>query len=532
MTRPTRMIDIDGADNATLDKLALAMDAAAPAELPELRVDSGNLPYTAAALRTLFAEHGRFFDRGLPVKVVRPADGSTPTATPLTVSLTVFEAHNVCRPIKYLRDDAVPVTLPDRVAKMYLEMFGEWDLQPLVGICTAPLLSEHGSIRSPDGYDETSGLWCRAVPILELPDCPTEQDALDALWLLRSTFRTFPFADAARDFDERLGVDVVDLKRAIGVDESAFLAGLLTAVCRPSLFLAPGLLLTAKPYSGAGTGKGLLVRCICAVAFGIRPNAFTPGNDRQELDKRLAAELIEASPALFLDNANGITLRSDTLASIMTERPCRIRVLGSTRMVPLNSTAFVAVTGNGLHVSEDLARRFLTCELDAQCEDPESRAFEPGFLEYIEQHRMELLTAALIIWRWGRQNKIKRGMPLGSFERWCTWVRDPLVALGCTDPVERIQATKANDPRRRNIADLFNAWWDVYGPRPIKAADLGETVRHLIDPQNRGRQFVATVLNRLTGTRIAGFVLTQQLPEGKWGATTYALLKTGAREKA
>jgi hypothetical protein len=68
---------------------------------------------------------------------------------------------------------------------------------------------------------------------------------------------------------------------------------------------------------------------------------------------------------------------SDTLASVLTERPARVRVLGETRMVPLNSTAFVALTGNGLTVTEDLARRFILCELDARCEDPESRPFAP-----------------------------------------------------------------------------------------------------------------------------------------------------------
>src|SRR5262249_34927147 len=76
----------------------------------------------------------------------------------------------------------------------------------------------------------------------------------------------------------------------------------------------------------------------------------TTGSERQELDKRLAAELIEAQPALFLDNANGIALRSDTLASVLTERPARVRLLGQTRMVPLNSAAFIAITGNGLTV--------------------------------------------------------------------------------------------------------------------------------------------------------------------------------------
>jgi hypothetical protein len=145
------------------------------------------------------------------------------------------------------------------------------------------------------------------------------------------------------------------------------------------------MLITAPAVSGAGTGKGLLVRAICAVAFGIRPRAFTTGGERKELDKRLAAELIEAQPALFLDNANGVALRSDTLASVLTERPARVRLLGQTRMVPLNSAAFVAVTGNGLTVTEDLARRFIPCELDARCEDPEVRPFPSGFLEQIER---------------------------------------------------------------------------------------------------------------------------------------------------
>jgi hypothetical protein len=114
-----------------------------------------------------------------------------------------------------------------------------------------------------------------------------------------------------------------------------------------------------------GSGKGLLVRAICTIAFGVRPRAFTAGSERQELDKRLAAELIEAQPVLFLDNANGIALRSDTLASVLTERPARVRLLGQTRMVPLNSIAFVAITGNGLTVTEDLARRSdpLTCTI-------------------------------------------------------------------------------------------------------------------------------------------------------------------------
>src|SRR5205814_1359571 len=255
-----------------------------------------------------------------------------------------------------------------------------------------------------------------------------------------------------------------------------------------------GFLVVAPQISGAGSGKGLLVRAISSIAFGIRPRAFTAGHDRQELDKRIVAELIEASPVLFLDNVNGAVLRSETLDSVLTERPARVRLLGQTRMVPLNSTAFIAITGNGLSASQDSARRFLMCELDARCEDPEARPFAPGFLENIESRRAELLSAAVTIWRFGRQNAadLVRGRPLGSFEQWCEWVRNPLLTLGCRDPVDRLEAIKAQDPQRRVLAELFQTWHRHHGNEPVKIAELHEEVKHIADPQNRGRQFLAT----------------------------------------
>jgi hypothetical protein len=48
----------------------------------------------------------------------------------------------------------------------------------------------------------------------------------------------------------------------------------------------------------------------------------------------------------------------------------------------------------------------------------------------------------------------------------------------------------------------------------------------IVDPQGRGRQYLASQLGNLAGTRIAGFVFTRQAPAGKWGAATYALKRT------
>src|SRR5918998_412376 len=250
---------------------------------------------------------------------------------------------------------------------------------------------------------------------------------------------------------------------------------------------------------------GLLARGICIVAFGREPHAVTGGRTAEELEKRIAAELMEGSPAMFLDNMNNTALKSDLLASAITERPARVRVLGRSQMVPLNASVFVILTGNGLTVSEDLARRFIAVEFDPRTEDPEARPFTTDIRAEVMRRRRELLGAVLTIWRWGRlDTEIPSGRPLGSFEQWCRWVRDPLLALGCQDPVDRISEAKERDGRRQAITDLFAIWWVRHQDWPVAARDLHEDVKHAADPQGRGRQFLASYLEKLTGTRMAG----------------------------
>ena len=193
-------------------------------------------------------------------------------------------------------------------------------------------------------------------------------------------------------------------------------------------------------------------------------------------------------------------------------------------MVPLSASSLVILTGNGLTVSEDLARRFIVVEFDPRTEDPEARSFTTDIRTDVTHRRAELLAAALTIWRWGRTaHGIVPGRMLGSFEQWCGWVRDPLLALGCKDPADRVSETKERDGRRQAIAELFAVWWERHQDRPVAVRDLHDDVRHIADPQARGRQYLSSHLEKLAGTRIAGFVLTRQPSAGKWGAATYAL---------
>ena len=526
---------------AAIDKAEEFQDQAvdeAGSRKPRLLVENCDPDRTVLALRDILSDAGVLYDRGVPVRLAFDQIQGGTVAQVMTPDGLVRMAHEVCRPyVLKEKDEGSIVEADARLSRsfpvMYLDWRGEWQLPPLNGIASAPLLDNDGVIHSAQGYDRASGMWCENVPDLTgiVPEQPTMNDAAAALRLIRDTFQTFCFADADTVGKPGYDVAVVDTTTPPGKDESAFLVALLTAVCRPSLHLAPGVLLKAAPMSGAGAGKGLLARCISIIAFGREPHAVTSGANAEELEKRIAAELIEGSPVLFLDNLNNTAFRSNLLASAITERPARVRVLGRSQMVPLNASAFVILAGNGLSVSEDLARRFIAVDFDARTEDPEARTFTIDIRAEVKKRRTELLAALLTIWRWGRiANGIIPGRTVGSFEQWCAWVRDPLLALGCEDPADRISEAKERDGRRQVIAELFTVWWARHGEQPVAIRDLDDEVKLVLDPQGRGRQYLSSHLEKLAGTRLAGFVLTRQASAGKWGAATYALGETGGQE--
>src|SRR5262245_37685069 len=201
---------------------------------PRLLVEGWNPDRTVTDLRDILADAPGLFDRGVVVRVTfDQTDGGT-SAQVIKPPLLVYLAHNVCRPYRIDDDgEEKDARLPHWAAVTYLELRGEWGLPTLNGITSAPLLQEDGTLRSASGYDAVSGMWCENVPDLTG----------------REAFKTFCFADAETTHVK--GISVVDTNKPPGRDESAFLVALLTAVCRPSLRLAPGVVLRAPSLSGA-----------------------------------------------------------------------------------------------------------------------------------------------------------------------------------------------------------------------------------------------------------------------------------------
>jgi hypothetical protein len=253
MNNAERHIDPEDAVAAAIDAAEEVDDfVAGEAEKPRLLIENWNPDLTVAALRDILAEAGGLYDRGVPVRLAFDQMQKGTVAQMLTPHALVLMAHGVCRPyVRKPKDGSiteVDARLPHSFAVMYLDWRGEWQLPALNGIASSPLLRDDGTIHSTEGYDEASGMWCEDVPDLTglVPERPTRNEAEAALMLVRETFKSFCFADA-ETLDDPTGIAVVDTSNAPGRDESAFLAALLTAVCRPSLYLAPGVLLRAAP---------------------------------------------------------------------------------------------------------------------------------------------------------------------------------------------------------------------------------------------------------------------------------------------
>jgi hypothetical protein len=127
----------------------------------------------------------------------------------------------------------------------------------------------------------------------------------------------------------------------------------------------------------------------------------------------------------------------------------------------------------------------------------------------------------LTIWRWGRQTKLEPELPLGSFETWAAWCRDPLLALGCPDPVQRIHDIKSDNPRREQMAEFLRVGHARHGSQPMKLKTLHPDVVALAG----NRQKLSWFVRGTKDTRTGGFVIRIRRPTTKSGTADYVVLR-------
>ena len=181
-------------------------------------------------------------------------------------------------------------------------------------------------------------------------------------------------------------------------------------------------------------------------------------------------------------------------------------------------------------------RKIIVSTLDPGVEVPSLRKFAlaaQAWLAHLKVQRTTTQRCANGL-GFGRQQeeagRLESGEAFGSFDQWCRWCRDPLVALGCQDRVARIHELRAADPQRELSAELLVTWWEHHKDEWVSQKTLAEAVREIADPEKRGPQYLRTRLNGFDGTRSAGFVFERfKDPNRPTMPSTYRLTQAAPR---
>jgi putative DNA primase/helicase len=307
-------------------------------------------------------------------------------------------------------------------------------------------------LNGPQGYDQVTGLFCDRRIDFPIPSAPTHENARAAAKALLLPFEHFRFENPTSG-------------------EAILLAAIFTAIERPFLPVAP---MFAVRSSMAGTGKGLIVRCLVRLAFDTTPVLITWGGNNEEFEKRLAALLLQAPAALGIDNANGMLVKGDLLESIITEGRADIRPLGVSQIVKVRSRPLITLTGVNPIITGDMARRSISLDIVPRSADPERDRYLFNPAAEIQRRRDLYLRAAYTAMRAFRlAGRPASGLPaIGSFDDWSHKVRDLVYWLTDYDLSEAFHKNKTEDPRRQGDAGLLAALHQCFGTKQFKGADV------------------------------------------------------------
>jgi hypothetical protein len=226
----------------------------------------------------------------------------------------------------------------------------------------------------------------------------------------------------------------------------------MTAALRASLGNVPLLVIDAN-YPGAGKGK--LARALAVLQSGTTGSILTEGSDLAEFEKRLATAILSGSSVVILDNLQK-PLSSSTLESILTEGKASIRAFGKLEQNTVECRALFIATMNNGTLRRDQLRRSLTIRIVVEDDKPELRRFDFDPVTYMEEHRMQLLSAAFTVVRGFIQNK--EGMnskTLGSFEDWSKYVAGCVEWLLGKNPIDFLEQRKEQDSILEEEIDAF-----------------------------------------------------------------------------
>jgi putative DNA primase/helicase len=436
-----------------------------PAKPTTITVEPGQIDVLATKAEDALITAGLpIFQRG--GMLVRPAAWSVPASDERTTLAAGLRPINAAALVDLLAQAATfmrfngrrkklcPIDPPSNVAAVLLSRSGFWRVPGIVGTVTTPTMRRDGSILHEPGYDPVTRLYHWVDPDLHMPSIGTTRDHAErALAQLSDLLIGFPF--------------VSDVDHAVG------LSGLISPCVRGAIGAVPAHALSAPT---AGSGKSHYVDLAAAIVTGRACPVATAGRSEEETEKRVGGMLLAGFPVISLDNMTD-ALGGDLLCQAI-ERPfIRLRPLGASDIVEIESRATIFATANNAIIRGDMTRRTLIAHLDAKMERPEERQFTFDPVQRVISDRGIYVSACLTIVRAFLLAGCPEKRPqLASFGAWSDLVRSALVWLGCADPAQSIQDVRRSDPVLDTLRQVLDAWRRCFGQKGQTARNVAAAV--------------------------------------------------------
>lgn len=207
----------------------------------------------------------------------------------------------------------------------------------------------------------------------------------------------------------------------------------MTAGLRRSMDVAPLMFVSAN---SKGVGKTKLLSASLASVYGSTPPLATLPSREEEL-KKVLDSLVHTDADSFIADNVASSIGGATLDGFITSPRHSYRPLGVTDQRIAPNQVFLGATGNNATIGGDTDRRAILIRLVTDLENPEQRRgfkFRDLVGEARERHTRTWCNIITILRAWRqcatieeRRHIEEHARPMGSFERWCEIVRDPIM---------------------------------------------------------------------------------------------------------
>lgn len=307
----------------------------------------------------------------------------------------------------------VPANLDEATAGMLLSAIKHPNkLREIKFVSTLPIVTQTRIVSRP-GFDAETGGFAHFPETLmaDWDTNPSESDLVAALTQVWKPLSAYKFSTDA--------------------DRGAALAGLLTAVCRRAVDIAPGFVIDAPC---AASGKTFLGQVLGSVMIGRTPPILPyAGTDDKELKKQITANVLAGLDWLMVDNITGL-YKSPVMASLMTLGVWDSRKLGTSDKVSGEIRPLVVLTSNNAALSQELTTRFCRVRIDTGVENPATthHRFNPLRVALTERDAIGK-GLCMLVQGFLANRGAKEGAELATrFDEWGLLVRDCVLWIART----------------------------------------------------------------------------------------------------